>query len=149
LIEVPVAQTRPTEERFVQQPVAVKLNMPSADPDEGLLIGDTANNPLFHFEVKGIAQENVQTDEKEASDEHFRRSQERLTNLKTLGTKFRSPQTVSDMETAPAYRRRGIKLDAVAHSSENNFSRYVLTENIDSNTLEIRTGNSFLHDNVD
>jgi cell division protein FtsZ len=149
LIEVPVAQTRPTEERFVQQPVAVKLNMPAADPDEGLLIGDTANNPLFHFEVKGIAQENAQTDEKEASDEHFRRSQERLTNLKTLGTKFRSPQTVSDMETAPAYRRRGIKLDAVAHSSENNFSRYVLTENIDSNTLEIRTGNSFLHDNVD
>jgi len=132
----------------VQQPVAVRLNMPAADPDESLLIGDTSNNPLFNFEVKGVALENLE-EEKQEQDEHLRRSQERLSNLKTLGTKLRSPQAVSDLESVPAYRRRGIKLDAVAHSSENNFSRYVLTENPESNTLEIRTGNSFLHDNVD
>jgi cell division protein FtsZ len=122
--------------------------MPAADPDESLLIGDTSNNPLFNFEVKGVALENLE-EEKQEQDEHLRRSQERLSNLKTLGTKLRSPQAVSDLESVPAYRRRGIKLDAVAHSSENNFSRYVLTENLESNTLEIRTGNSFLHDNVD
>jgi cell division protein FtsZ len=148
LVEMPVAQTKPTEERLVQQPVAVRLNMPAADPDESLLIGDTSNNPLFNFEVKGVALENLE-EEKQEHDEHLRRSQERLSNLKTLGTKLRSPQAVSDLESVPAYRRRGIKLDAVAHSSENNFSRYVLTENLESNTLEIRTGNSFLHDNVD
>ncbi len=148
LDEVPLAQKKPTEERVVQHPVAVKLNMPAADPDEELLIGDTSNNPLFNFEVKGVSQ-NDNEEKKEEQGDHLRRSQERISNLKTLGTKFRSPQAVSDLESVPAYRRRGIKLDAVEHSSENNFSRYVLTENPENNTLEIRTGNSFLHDNVD
>lgn len=148
LDEVPLAQTKLTEERVIHHPVAVKLNMPAADPDEGLLIGDTSNNPLFNFEVKGVSQSETE-EKKEEQGDHLRRSQERISNLKTLGTKFRSPQAVSDLESVPAYRRRGIKLDAVEHSSENNFSRYVLTENPENNTLEIRTGNSFLHDNVD
>ena len=42
----------------------------------------------------------------------------------------------------------GIDLEEVSHSSENNESR--LTLNLDENDdIQLRTNNSFLHDNVD
>ena len=45
---------------------------------------------------------------------------------------------------APAYLRRGVKMDNVPHSSESNISRYSLND--DNNLLG---NNKFLHDNVD
>ena len=45
---------------------------------------------------------------------------------------------------APAYLRRGVKMDNVPHSSESNISRYSLN---DDNSL--LGNNKFLHDNVD
>jgi cell division protein FtsZ len=45
---------------------------------------------------------------------------------------------------APAYLRRGVKMDNVPHSSESHISRYSLN---DDNSL--LGNNKFLHDNVD
>ena len=55
---------------------------------------------------------------------------------------------IDDIEKEPAYKRHGIDLEEVSHSSENNESR--LTLNLDENDdIQLRTNNSFLHDNVD
>ena len=63
----------------------------------------------------------------------------------TNNTKLNNPQTIIELENEPAYLRRGVKLDAVQHSSEHQNSNWAMDEN-----NELRTnGNSFLHDNVD
>lgn len=131
-------------------PSPVILAQPKPDPDEGVLLGDVKNNRLFEFEVKEVPLD--QTHDQTAAleeEENLRRSKERLDNLKNLGNKFRSPASVSDMESVPAFRRKGIKLDQVTPSSETTMSRYMLNENPDDKKLEIRQSNSFLHDNVD
>lgn len=81
-------------------------------------------------------------------DEHLKRSKERILKLKELSLKLKSPTGVNDLEKEPAYRRRNIKLDSTPHSSENNISRYTLSED-EEKKAEIKPNNSFLHDNVD
>ena len=44
----------------------------------------------------------------------------------------------------PAYQRKNVPLDTVAHSSERTVSRYKLTDD-----SELLGDNRFLHDNVD
>lgn len=82
------------------------------------------------------------------AEERLRRSEQRLSQLNNLSAKLKNPSNISDLEDEPAYIRRKVKLDNVEHSSENNVSRYTLGDDGENNP-EIRSNNSFLHDNVD
>jgi cell division protein FtsZ len=55
---------------------------------------------------------------------------------------------IEEMENVPAYKRKGVSLNEVNHSSEMEISRTSLIEEPESKP-ELRTNNSFLHDNVD
>lgn len=55
---------------------------------------------------------------------------------------------VDKMENIPAYKRRNVTLNEVNHSSEIEISRTSLVDEPESKP-ELRTNNSFLHDNVD
>ena len=78
----------------------------------------------------------------------MKKSQERILRLNDLTQKMRSTSGLSDLENEPAYKRRQIKLDDVPHSSEENVSRYTLSEDEEQKT-KLKDNNSFLHDNVD
>ena len=81
------------------------------------------------------------------ADLQLQRSQERKLKMKEFNYKFNNSK-IDDIEKEPAYKRHGIDLEEVSHSSENNESR--LTLNLDENDdIQLRTNNSFLHDNVD
>lgn len=82
------------------------------------------------------------------AEEQMRKAQERIQKLKELSLKLKTSQGLNEMENEPAYKRRNIQLDNVAHSSESQVSRFTLTETEDKK-VEIRPNNSFLHDNVD
>lgn len=82
------------------------------------------------------------------AEEQLRRARERKSRLKSFNYKFRNASNVSGAENIPAYKRAGIELNRVNHSSENPVSRYTLGED-DKNNPQIRPNNSFLHDNVD
>ena len=60
--------------------------------------------------------------------------------------KLNNPNTLVDLENEPAYMRRKIKLEDVAHSSESNTSKWTLT---DEEEPSLKENNSFLYDNVD
>ncbi|MEM1324186.1 MAG: cell division protein FtsZ [Bacteroidota bacterium] len=77
--------------------------------------------------------------------EAYRREQERK-RLRNNGTRLNNPQTVIDLENQPAYIRRKINLDDVPHSSDETYSRWTINEDDEP---ELKTGNSYLHDNVD
>jgi cell division protein FtsZ len=81
------------------------------------------------------------------ADLQMQRSKERRLKMKEFNYKFNNSK-IDDIEKEPAYKRHGIDLEDVSHSSENNESR--LTLNLDENDdIQLRTNNSFLHDNVD
>ncbi|MDA9067902.1 cell division protein FtsZ [Flavobacteriaceae bacterium] len=81
------------------------------------------------------------------ADLQVQRSKERRLKMKEFNYKFNNSK-IDDIEKEPAYKRHGIDLEEVSHSSENNESR--LTLNLDENDdIQLRTNNSFLHDNVD
>jgi cell division protein FtsZ len=67
--------------------------------------------------------------------------------MKDFNYKFRnSASKIEDIENQPAYKRMGIELDE-ATDEETNISRTSL--NVEDDDIDLRTNNSFLHDNVD
>jgi cell division protein FtsZ len=76
------------------------------------------------------------------------RAEERKRKMKEFNHKFNnSSAQIDEFEREPAYKRMGIDLTA-PHSANNNQSRISL--GTDSNDdIQLRSNNSFLHDNVD
>ena len=53
-----------------------------------------------------------------------------------------------DIEKEPAYKRQGVNLEDAKHSSETDLSRTSIGLD-DNDDIQLRSNNSFLHDNVD
>ena len=74
-----------------------------------------------------------------------KRTEERKIKLKQYNYNFTKANNIKSMENEPAFKRAGVSLDSV-HQFES--SRSVISE--DSNgEMNLRTNNSFLHENVD
>jgi cell division protein FtsZ len=73
---------------------------------------------------------------------------ERMVHLRELSKNSNTAEGMEEMENVPAYKRRGVKLHQQTHSSESDISRTSLVDEPESKP-EIKTNNSFLHDNVD
>ena len=75
-----------------------------------------------------------------------RRTEERKEKLKQFNYRFSQNSRVEDLEREPAYKRQEIDLDA----PDNDASVSRTSLSMDSkDELQLRTNNSFLHDNVD
>jgi cell division protein FtsZ len=76
-----------------------------------------------------------------------KRADERRMKMKEFNYKFHNnPSRVDEFEKEPAYKRMGIDLNSA--QADNSKSRMSL--GTDSNDdLQLRSNNSFLHDNVD
>ena len=115
--------------------------------DEPRLI--TPNNTEDKSESEDSKKEEIQNNlGKLPNEEQLKKSQERIMRLKALSLKMKTSSGISELESEPAYKRRSIKLEDVPHSSEDNISRFTLSED-DENKTKLRENNSFLHDNVD
>ena len=113
-------------------------------------------NSEIGLEVKELSMESLETnifhlmdhlsieDQEKKIEKHI----QRIKTLKDLNISINSPQGLRDLEKEPAYKRKLKRLDDVPHSSITQVSRLSL---FDDNTgkPEIKTNNSFLHDNVD
>jgi len=106
------------------------------------------------FERKTVAEVEAPSTEKEIDpmdspleDLLRERADERRKKLKDFNYKFQnSLSNIDEIEKEPAYKRQGVDLNETP--SENRVSRTSLSE--DSNDeIQLRSNNSFLHDNVD
>jgi cell division protein FtsZ len=77
-----------------------------------------------------------------------KKSKERIKKLRELSIKLKTPGGLAELENEPAYVRKNVNLTENTPSSESEVSRYSLSEGKENDT-EMRTNNSFLHDNVD
>ncbi len=82
------------------------------------------------------------------NDEQRRKAQERIEKLRQLSYKLRTPGGITELENEPAYKRRNLNFEEQEHSSENNISRYTLSEGEEGKS-ELKPNNGFLHENVD
>jgi len=75
------------------------------------------------------------------------RAEERRRKMKDFNYKFNSAK-IEDIEKVPAYKRQGVDLKEAKHSSETDMSRTSIGLD-DNDDIQLRSNNSFLHDNVD
>jgi len=75
------------------------------------------------------------------------KSIEREQRLRELSIKLKTPNGLLDIEKEPAFVRRNVMLNSVPASNESQVSRYTLFDG--DGVTQIKSNNSFLHDNVD
>ena len=108
------------------------------------------------FEKKVIVEDSVEEDIQEGEIDPMNtpisqmlkeRAEERKRKMKDFNYKFNNAK-IDDIERVPAYKRQGVNLDEVKHSSETDRSRTSVGLD-DNDDIQLRNNNSFLHDNVD
>jgi cell division protein FtsZ len=121
---------------------------------------DTPQAPTFEFDdvqetVSRYQRRNYAYEDPQAKDpsevaaeqERAREMEERRRErLRSQHVKLNNPQTVNEMESEPAYLRRGVQLDNIPRSEGHDLSKWTIG---DEDEPELRRGNSYLHDQVD
>ncbi len=110
---------------------------------ESKLSNSKENNSIESSNKKN----DVLPEENSISDFQKLRSEERRLRMKEFNYKFNKSK-INDINDEPAFKRKGIDIDEVNNSEQQNISRTSLSED-ESNEVKIRKNNSFLHDNVD
>jgi cell division protein FtsZ len=73
---------------------------------------------------------------------------QRKEHFKAFNYRFKNnPSSVDEVANEPAYKRQGVKIEDGRYSTENRISRFSIDDG--DNGPDIKTNNSFLHDNVD
>ncbi len=135
-LENDLLNSKPTA-KIVEEPVAEELNIVmKAQPQTEV----EKPQPVMHFEDISPVEMTIEETLKHRADE-------RRKKLKEFNYKFHNnPSRIEELEKEPAYKRLGLDLSNNTNTNAN--SRMSL--GTDSNDdLQIRTNNSFLHDNVD
>ncbi len=83
-----------------------------------------------------------------AANRKIEQIKKRMRYLKELNETANKEDGIEEMEGVPAYIRKGVRLEDTPHSSDVALSRTSLVDNSEKKP-ELRTNNSFLHDNVD
>jgi cell division protein FtsZ len=91
--------------------------------------------------------ENEEPTEMPISEILRERTAERRRKMKDFNYKFNTSK-IDDIEKVPAYKRQGVNLEDAKHSSDTDLSRTSVGLD-DNDDIQLRTNNSFLHDNVD
>ena len=122
--------------KIIEEPIAEELNItlkPQAETDKPL-------STVMHFEDVSPVEMTIEETLRHRADERRRK-------LKEFNYKFHNnPSRIEELEKEPAYKRLGLDLSNTADTNLN--SRMSL--GTDSNDdLQLRSNNSFLHDNVD
>ncbi len=118
----------------------------------------------MHFELKIQKEDVTGNDVQEAIEdkdvspmnltiaELRNRAEIRRKKMKDFNYKFinKLNHNIDDIESEPAYKRMGVDLDDVPSSSETDKNKSRMTLGTDDNDeIQLRSNNSFLHDNVD
>ena len=138
----------------VEEPVAEEKNIlplfetPIERPIENV---EVAKSQFIINDVTDCSNEivNQKSSEDITREEQIRLAQDRIKKLKELTLKMKTPEGLSHLEKESAWQRKQLSLDTTSTpSTDSQVSRFTLGDS-DNKNIEIRSNNSFLHDNVD
>ncbi|WP_179351445.1 cell division protein FtsZ [Winogradskyella vidalii] len=98
-------------------------------------------------ETKKVPEDEIDPMNSPISDLLVARADERRRKMKDFNYKFNTKK-VDEIEKEPAYKRQGVNLEDAQHSSETKASRMSVGTD-ENDDIQLRSNNSFLHDNVD
>lgn len=98
-------------------------------------------------DIKAVPKDEIDPMNTPLSELLVARADERRRRMKDFNYKFNNAK-IDEIEKVPAYKRQGINLEDAQHSSETNASRMSVGTD-DNDDVQLRSNNSFLHDNVD
>lgn len=133
---------------------------PSMDTENAKSNSEESTTPVKEEEVKRYyLEDDMESDasfENNAKaheltkEEQQKRSEERMSRIRDYTSHLNTAEGLNELEKEPAFKRRKIELDDDISSSDDNRSRFEVSENKDKdNDSSLRNTNSFLHDNVD
>jgi cell division protein FtsZ len=138
--EMKTVQNQPTEEK-PKQPEITELKK-----KEEVSLSNAADEKQF-FVPRTTLRETASTNGDDNAD-HQKRAEERIKKLKELSLKLKTPGGLAELEREPAYVRRKTELKDPPPNTGQQTARSTLYSDDDKNT-DIRSNNSYLHDNVD
>jgi len=134
----------------------VKGKKPNLEENHQPVVAETVDtaSPISSESLYNLTSRVVENKQDEPDSAEMEKiQQERIQRLKQVNQKYKTLKGLSELENEPAYIRRKVSLDNTLHSSETNISRFTLTDGQNENNMgnkpELRSNNSFLHDNVD
>ncbi len=162
-----IEEEKPIEEEFPEIKIVKKeapVHKPQKDTNltfefdiQNENIQNVENQKIDDIEEPVLVKKSIEYQQKQNEDDEIKdqerdelanRTQERINKLRDLSIKLKTPDGLAELEKEPAYIRRKVVLSDTVPSSESDVSKFTLSEGEDDNT-EIKSNNSFLHDNVD
>ena len=152
---IPVTETSETgETRYVlDDHIVLEQTEKKYEGDKQTAEVDVDEEMMF---TKVTVQERTVTSEPEETTDPYNspisitlreRADERRQKMKAFNYKFNTSK-IDEIEKEPAYKRQGVDLNEVEHSSEVQSSRTSIGLD-DNDEVQLRSNNSYLHDNVD
>ncbi|MDO5979834.1 cell division protein FtsZ [Flavivirga spongiicola] len=134
--------------------VELESSMNKKQPASNEVVEEVDNDMVFEKKItheestlKEEATEEIDPMNSPISELLKERAEERRLKMKDFNYKFNNAK-IDDIEKVPAYKRQGVNLDEAKHSSETDMSRTSIGTD-DNDDIQLRSNNSFLHDNVD
>ncbi len=143
-----------TRDQKVEPPVARKQETTNESSTEQVKKADSENITIYTLDGEPevvnrneheLNRRKLEETVPEVNEEFQAKANERISKLKNLSQRFSTHEHLTEMENTPAYIRRGVALTETPSSKEDIISRYTL----DADSGEMKTNNSYLHDNVD
>ena len=132
----------------VVETIAVVEETITTTPEiESLVTGEEKEEESFVvFNVKSYETNNVEVASTANLDQQLK---DRKRILSQLSYRSLNKGNMNELETTPAYLRKGVEVQNTMHSNTTEISRYTIGEDSINQRPEVRKNNSFLHDNVD
>lgn len=143
----PLHTTEPVSEKVIH---SLELNVPETETIEVTesiieeIHIESVEKPLSSVEKSSV----TLSTHSDTVQEQIERAQKRKERLQKFNYRFRNNTVIDKAEREPAYKRQGVQLEDKVHSSEQVLSRVSLSTN-EEGGIELKSKNSFLHDNVD
>ena len=133
------------DEKVVVDNSSIEQNKVVLSLDEDL--SEDVTKIVSNSEEELVVDDNTKLNEHEIEKNEIA-SRKREEKLKNISNILRTPSGLTNLIEEPAFKRNGIDLDNVPHSSESEISNHTLSLDED-NIIQLKQNNSFLHDNVD
>ena len=135
----PIANVSPSKPEYHEAAHSAEvenITIYTLDGDEPEIVSKNAHD---------LSRKKMEEAAPEINEEFQAKANERISKLRNLSQRFSTSEDLAELENTPAYIRRGVALSDTPSSKEENISRYTL----DAETGDVKSNNSFLHDNVD
>ena len=132
-LENDLLNSKPAAKTVVEEPIAEELNIT-------MKVDTEKPQAVNYFDEVSPVEMTIEETLKHRADERRRK-------LKEFNYKFHNnPSRIEELEKEPAYKRLGVDL---SNNADNNANSRMSLGTDSNDDLQIRTNNSFLHDNVD